>query len=299
MSVCLVLLLFSLYLIWRFARGTKTKANAIEALIVKLGQHDLRNASPVCLENPPAAIIPLLNAVNDLLQRCANTLASEQQFAAFAAHQIKTPLTGIRAQAQMAKRAKTGHDLQESLQMVMAGVDQATRVLDQLQDMTRMEGLLAEQKAKMGPVNLQSVYLQVLPELRSLMYGRDLHLIDATQSHWLEGEHFGIYLILRNLITNAILYTPEHGVVEVSTSIQQGQLVLCVDDSGSGIAEADRQRVFERYCRLNRFGNEGVGLGLYIVKQAVSLHHGSITLMTSPHGGLRAQVTFLTAVQPI
>jgi signal transduction histidine kinase len=89
-----------------------------------------------------------------------------------------------------------------------------------------------------------------------------------------------------------VLYTPEHGTIAIATTLQQGQLELQVDDSGPGIAQQDRQRVFERYSRLHQSNVEGIGLGLFIVQQAVHLHCGEITLLDSPYGGLRVQVSF-------
>ena len=108
----------------------------------------------------------------------------------------------------------------------------------------------------------------------------------------MQGIRFAMYMLMRNLIANAVLYCPPGGRVEVSTSVQGEDVILVVDDSGPGIPPAARMHVFERFNRLGRVGVEGVGLGLSIVAQVAQMHRAKVELLDSPLGGLRAQVTF-------
>jgi two-component system OmpR family sensor kinase/two-component system sensor histidine kinase QseC len=231
------------------------------------------------------------------VERASSVISLEQRFTSVAAHELMSPLAGIRAQAQLARRAASQEELQQALQAVMTGVDHAARVFEQLLDLTRMEGLSHERQSQFKPIDLQAMLQNVHDELRPILMRKSMRYLESCKARELQGVEFAIYLLLRNLVANAIRYTPEGGTVEVS-SVQIGdQLLLCVDDSGPGIPEADRQRVFERFNRLQQSGDEGIGLGLFIAQQAAVLHGASIELLDSPLGGLRAQVCFSPAVQ--
>jgi signal transduction histidine kinase len=107
----------------------------------------------------------------------------------------------------------------------------------------------------------------------------------------LYGLDFALFLLLRNLISNAILYGNEGGRIDISTECVDDKTILCVDDSGKGIPVEAREMAFERFNRLDQHGSDGVGLGLSIVRKVVELHNGTIELLDSPLGGLRVRVT--------
>jgi signal transduction histidine kinase len=288
----LAALCLPLFLTWR-ASGVLLRRSLqfFNALAERVAKRDPQDAQPVQIDEPPREVVPMLNSVNGLVHRAASVISLEQRFTSVAAHELRAPLASIRAQAQLARDADTEQELQESLALVIRGVDHAARVFDQLLDLTRMEGLVFERATQFKPVDLQAVCHQVLAELQFQMQRKHLQLVDSTRAQLLDGVYFALYLIVRNLVANAMLYTPDHGTVAVGITVQDTQLLLQVDDSGKGIAPQDRQRVFERYSRLQQANNEGIGLGLFIVQQAVHLHQGQIVLLDSPYGGLRAQVS--------
>lgn len=289
----LVSLAVPLVITWRASRVLMRRSlNFFNTLAAGVATHDPQDARPVQMDSPPREVVPMLNSVNGLVQRAASVISLEQRFTSLAAHELRSPLASIRAQAQIARYADSEQELQDALELVMRGVDHAARIFDQLLDLTRMEGLVSERAAQFKPVNLQSVCHQVFAELQFQMQRKQLHLIDGTQAQSFDGIYFAVYLVVRNLVANAMLYTPAQGTVAVSITLQDEQLLLQVDDSGKGIAPQDRPRVFERYSRLHESSNEGIGLGLFIVQQAVHLHGGQIVLLDSPYGGLRAQVSF-------
>lgn len=295
-----VSLFLPLFITWRASRMLMRRSMRFLATLADgVSRQDPHDASPMRLEEAPSDFAPLLASVNGLVQRAASVISLEQRFTSVAAHELRSPLAGIRAQAQLAKGAESNQELQQSLQAVMTGVDHASRVFDQLLDLTRMEGMCQERESNFRPVDLQAVCQQVLNELRGQMQRKNIRYIDTCQVQGLYGVEFAIYLLVRNLLANAILYTPENGTVEVSSTLHADRLVFCVDDSGPGIPEADRQRVFERYCRLHKSGSEGIGLGLFIAQQAAELHNASIELLGSPWGGLCAQVSFPLQSSPM
>lgn len=289
----LLTLLLPLFLTWRASQVLfRRSLNFFNSMAAGVAKRDPQDARPLHMEQTPSEIVPMLNSVNGLIQRAASVISLEQHFTSVAAHELRSPLASIRAQAQLARSADSEQELQEALALVMQGVDHAARVFDQLLDLTRMEGLVSERATQFMPVNMQVVCQQVVAELQSKIQRKHLKLVEDVQPYFFDGVYFAVYLIVRNLLVNAVLYTPEHGTVVLANELHQEQLVLLVDDSGPGIPQQDRQRVFERYSRLHQSKEEGIGLGLFIVQQAVHLHRGQITLLDSPYGGLRVQVSF-------
>jgi signal transduction histidine kinase len=139
-------------------------------------------------------------------------------------------------------------------------------------------------------------FQQVLEEVRSLAESKGVKVASRFVTDEVRGIDFIVYLMLRNLVSNAILYAPKGGRVDVFTQEQDQHLILTVDDSGKGIPADAREKAFERFNRLDHHGADGVGLGLSIVAQVVSLLRAKIQLLDSPLGGLRVQVTFDRAV---
>jgi signal transduction histidine kinase len=135
-----------------------------------------------------------------------------------------------------------------------------------------------------------------LEEVQRLAESKDVTVASRFLAEEVHGSDFILYLMLRNLVSNAILYTPRGGRVEVFTQERDQHLILTVDDSGIGIPAAAREKAFERFNRLGQHGTDGVGLGLSIVVQVVQLLRAKVQLMDSPLGGLRVQVTLNRAV---
>jgi signal transduction histidine kinase len=236
--------------------------------------------------------MPILRSFKALLRRMANALAAERDFTAVAAHELRTPLAGIRAQAQAAATAPSPLETQEALSGVIAGVDRAARVLDQLLDLARVDGLHRALQKPMQPVDLASTYHAVRHELGPRAAAKHIAITARFSAKTIQGLDFPLYLLMRNLIANAIQYCPEGGRVDVSTCSQGHGLELCVDDSGPGIPLTLRDQAFDRFNRLGHSETEGSGLGLSIVAQVVELHQAGIQLLDSPLGGLRVQVLF-------
>jgi two-component system OmpR family sensor kinase/two-component system sensor histidine kinase QseC len=265
---------------------------ALDTLAARLRRHHLLDVRAVYIDNPPRELLPVLSALNSLFRRTSRAITVEQRFTSVAAHELRTPLAGIRAQAQLASRAQSQSELREALQAVMDGVDRASRVFDQLFDLTRIESMSNDIATSFQRVQLHLVYQQVMEELAGKAAHKRITINTKFVDEDVHGMDFAIYLLLRNLLSNAILYTPDGGHVELLVQRQGDELVLTIDDSGKGIPEEERERAFERFNRLDQHGCEGVGLGLSIVEQVVQLHGAKIRLADSPLGGLRVEVSF-------
>lgn len=281
-------LLFSMLAIrWRQRRAERS----LETLANRLHNHNLLDPRPMDIEATTHEIEPVVEEVNSLFQRANNAILTEQRFTAMAAHELRTPWAGIKAQAQMAQMAHSDAELQDALRALVGGINRASHVFEQLFDLAHMESLSQDITSRFSNIELVTVFHQVMDDLKCKATVKQIDVTKDFSHRYVHGLDFAIYLLLRNLLANALLYTPAHGRVEVSAQKSSQVVVLSVDDSGPGIPKNARTDAFERFNRLGRHGADGVGLGLSIVLQIVKMHRGQINLQDSPLGGLRVQIT--------
>lgn len=274
---------------WWFLRRS---LRSIDTSAAQLSRRSPIDLTPVVADNPPVELKPMIESINALFERINKTLSMERGFTAVAAHELRTPLAALRAHAQVAASARSPEELGEALAAVMAGVDRAAHLIDQLLDLARLESVANEADGMRQSVDLVGVYAEVLSDLGNLASRRGLQLDADFMEERIIAMELGIMLLLRNLLGNAIRYTPEGGKVVVSSRREGETVTLTVDDSGPGIPPESRVRAFERFDRLGIQSDEGVGLGMSIVQSVVVAHHAIIRLLESPLGGLRVQVHF-------
>lgn len=273
---------------WLMRRSLRS----IDASAAQLSERSPIDLTPLVAENPPLELKPMISSINALFERINKTLSLERGFTSVAAHELRTPLAGLRAQAQIAATASSPQELAEALASVMKGVDRAAHLLDQLLDLARMESVAHQADGLSQSVDVALVYESVLHDLGTLAERRGLRLESAFMERRIVAMELGMLLLVRNLLGNAIRYTPAGGQVSISTRREGDSVTLIVDDSGPGIPPESRSRVFERFDRLGAQGSDGVGLGMSIVQSVVVAHHAIIRLLESPLGGLRVQVQF-------
>ena len=282
-------LLLSIVAIWWLQRRS---AKSLDKLVDRLQNHNLLDPEPMEKQAYNHEIEPIVEGVNALFERANKAILTEQRFTAMAAHELRTPWAGIKAQAQIAQTAHTNEELQNALQSLVGGINRASHVFEQLFDLARMESLGQDLPSRFETVELTDVLHQVLEELKCKAEAKNIAITAQLTEGQVQGLDFAIYLLLRNLLANAVLYTPAGGRVDVSAHKSRRGLVLRVDDSGAGIPHSARAAAFERFNRLGQHGPDGVGLGLSIVMQVTKMHEGQIDLLDSPLGGLCAQITF-------
>jgi signal transduction histidine kinase len=269
---------------------------SIDSIAAQLRGRNPLDVAPLTVNKPPREIVPILASLHAMFTRTGEALSVERRFTSVAAHEMRTPLAGLRAQAQLALMTDSPAESQEALGAVIKGVDQAAHMLDQLLDIARIEGMGSDLAMQFTDVNIENVFDDVLRDLRLQFRGQRRQISSELAAIYVEGIHFGLYLVMRNLLANAILYSPEDGRIHASSFRQGDCVVLQVDDSGSGIPQADRERAFERFNRLGQRQRKGVGLGLSIVLMVVELHRARIQLLESPWGGLRVRVMFQRSI---
>ncbi len=241
--------------------------------------------SPIPAHEAPDEVTPLVLAFNDLLQRQGRVIEQQRRFVADAAHQMRTPLTGLRTQAELALRLKDPHEIEASLRHLITSAKQATRLINQLLTMARTENQLTPNEA-LPELALDHLVREVVRDWvpQALQKQIDLGLEIDGKKMLLHGHTLLLRELLNNLLDNALRYTPEHGKITVRLHRHDpGMLTLEVEDTGPGIPVEDRALVFERFYRVLGTGIDGSGLGLAIVKEITQRHNATISLHPNPH----------------
>ncbi|GIK23886.1 MAG: two-component sensor histidine kinase [Betaproteobacteria bacterium] len=245
--------------------------------------------------NAPREISPLIAALNALFDRLRTSLEQERRFTADAAHELRTPLAAVKTQAQVALGATSDAERGRALANVVGGTDRAAHLVEQLLVLARLDPQTALPPGQR--VDLQALAQQGVAELAPAAAGKGVEAgLAPGEAAPVAGDAVLLAVLLRNLLDNAVRYTPPGGEVEVSVKPAAGGVSLAVADSGPGIPEAERGKVFDRFHRVLGTGEEGSGLGLSIVRRIADLHRATVVLGEGPGGrGLRVEVTFPAA----
>jgi two-component system, OmpR family, sensor kinase len=284
--VLLILPLLGLLGWWIVGRGLVPLA----ALADSLAARAPTSLEPVPMVQAPVEVQPLVQALNALLSRLGDAFDAQRRLAADAAHELRTPLTALTLQIQLARRAGSPEERDLALARLEQGVKRATRLVQQLLTMARLDPDAAAQPA--ARVNLAAVATTVVEEKKPLAAKQNIALTLAAEPATLTGQEEALQILLANLVDNALRYTPAGGTVLVSVTRSGGGACLEVADTGPGIPEEERERVFDRFYRGSGAPPGGSGLGLAIVRQVAALHGATITLSERPGGGLVVSARF-------
>ena len=285
-------LLFALPLLalagwWAVRRGLAP----LRQLSHLLGQRQAQALAPVALAGMPSEMQPMVQALNALFERIDQLLASERRFTADAAHELRTPIAAIRAQAQVALGA--GDDTaqrQHALQYTLAGCDRATRLVEQLLTLARLEASAAAAPA--APVDLSAVARRVAADLAHVALARQQTLeLEADAPCPVPGDDTLVGVLVRNLIDNALRYSPNGAKIVVRVALAAGQATLQVEDSGPGMTAPEMARLGERFFRVLGQSQPGSGLGWSIIKRIADVFGAQLQVSRSALlGGLAVTV---------
>ena len=287
LTIALPLLLIGLW--WNVRSGLQPLQRLRQALL----KRDAQTLKPVSLPETPQEVQPMLDALNDLLQRLSLRMETERRFTADAAHELRTPIAAIRAQAQVALSSTMDDQVRkQALQDTLVGCDRASRVVEQLLTLARVEGphdLASE------PFRLDKLAQQVMADLTpdALRRGQTLELLAPEPLH-ISGQSTLWHILLRNLIDNALRYSPNGATVRIQTQrLEGGQMEVTVQDSGPGLSPDDLVRLGERFFRVLGTSATGSGLGWSIVRHIASLQHVDVQVGKSADlGGLQVTLRF-------
>ena len=237
--------------------------------------------SPIAVARVPEELQPLTEAFNSMLARMRHNMDAQRRFISDAAHQMRTPLTGLKMQAQLAMRESDPRQLRYALENISTSVDRASHLVNQLLAMARAEAS-EHAKQELLPVDLDQLLHEIVETWveRALERRIDLGYEPAGPVHVL-GNAFLLREMINNLLDNALRYTPDEGRVTARVVAQGDFALLEIEDNGIGIAEDEAHKVFDRFYRVEGTGVEGSGLGLAIVREIAELHRAAASLR--PH----------------
>jgi two-component system sensor histidine kinase TctE len=264
--------------------GIERGLRPLATLQQEIGSRSHRDLSPLPEQNAPGEVRALIRAMNDLLGRLSFALSAQQRFIADAAHQLRTPLAGIKTQAELALRQDDMPEVHHTLMQLNTATGQTTHLVNQLLSLARAEPGTDRTQA-MQRIDLEELTRETATEWVPRALARNIDLgFDGTARTMIDGDGLFIREMLVNLLDNAIRYTHAGGHVTVRVAGEREHAMLSVEDDGPGIPADERERVFERFHRVLGTGAEGCGLGLAIVREIAQSHGASVSLAAGAQG---------------
>ena len=259
----------------------------------QVAQRQADDLSPVSEAGLPDEVRPLVHELNLLFGRVRTAFDAQQNFVADAAHELRTPLAALRLQTQSLDRAADPEARKVAVGRLTAGIDRATRLVEQLLVLARQEASAANGAAA-RPVDLAELARRTAGDLVGLAQAKEVDLgLQHADPVSIDGQPDALHILLRNLVENAVKYTPGGGTVDIAVRADKEAVDVIVEDSGPGIPPEERERVFDRFYRVAGSEAAGSGLGLAIIKAIAERHGATLKLDKSERlGGLAATVRF-------
>jgi len=277
-------------LVWWVVSVSLTPLERVRKQLAERHADALSEVDEVAL---PSEVSPLVHEFNLLLGRVRNAYEGQKNFIADAAHELRSPLAALKLQIDGLRRATDASGRDIAIQRLTSGIDRATRLVAQLLVLARQQASpVAIETQTLIP--LASTVRSIVGDMWETAQARQLDLGMSTSAPGtISGYADALCILIRNLLDNAIKYTPPGGTINVSVLTTDETLQLCVEDSGPGLSPEERLRVFDRFYRVTGSPGGGSGLGLAIVKTIADLHSAMIAMgRAKTLGGLRVEVTF-------
>lgn len=280
-------------LIWLIVRRTLRPINRLRA---DLARREANNLQPLAIGKLPEELTPVVEQLNSLFAMLEQALENERNFTSDASHELRTPLAGLSTQIQVALKTDDDSVRRQALQRGQQAIARMSHMVQQLLTLSRVQH--QKQRFDLQIVDAHQALINSITELEP--YARDKRIelsLDGPDKVMLCANPQLLAILLRNLIDNAIKYTPVDGNIEVRLHSESNKLTISVADSGCGVAEDELKRISQRFYRCADTANrvDGCGLGLSIVQRIVALHDAEISFGHSPLGGLQVMVSFLPA----
>lgn len=258
----------------------------------RLRQRDPSDFQPLGVAQTNRELQPVVTAIDSLFRRLALLRENERHFIASAAHELQTPLAGLRTHAQIALMAKDAQTRDKSLQRIQTSVDRTSRLVHQLLDLAREEAVIEQAASRW--VRVGEVLAGLADELALQLERAEVGIrcTEAASNAEILIDEGSFALSLRNLLDNAVSHSPSGSTIEVDCATQGDMAKVCVLDRGPGIPEAELGRVRERFVRGTRAKGHGSGLGLSIVELVMARAGAQLELSNRERGGLSAELVF-------
>jgi two-component system OmpR family sensor kinase/two-component system sensor histidine kinase QseC len=262
----------------------------LRRIALEVQRRDAHSLTPIASARLPQEVAPLVNELNRLLVRLNAAFQVQRAFVADAAHELRSPLTAVRMDVQLLDRAPDEAARRDARTNLGAAVERAIHLVEQLLTLARNEP--RDALGDFSRVALEQAAAEGIADAHALALTRNIDLGLASEAAVVQGDRDALRTLVRNLVDNAVRYTPVGGLVRVRTLNGADGAILEVADSGPGIAPPDRERVFDRFYRRASAPEGGSGLGLAIVKAIADRHAAEIKLDEAQEGGLRVTVRF-------
>lgn len=284
LSIALISPVLLLLIYWSVRRGLKP----LDDLAADVAARSPENLQPLRHHAKLFETQPLVAALNRLFVRLGDALDTERRFTADAAHELRTPLAVVKIQAQVAQLSHDADDRQHALAQVLLGVNRATRVLEQLLRLARLDPLTAPPRR--DKIDLAELTRRVLIETQQTTSSRLIRLQTTETPLLVSGDAELLEIVLRNLLDNALRYAGPGATITAFARQQAGDLALGVTDDGPGVPPEDLPRLVERFYRGRDARAEGNGLGLAIVQRIAALHAARVEVENLAGGGFEARL---------
>lgn len=281
LPLSLLILAASCLIWWGIGHGLRS-LNRLQQI---LAARDPKDLSPFKYQDGPRELVPLFNTLNNLLGAAQTSVEHQRRFIGDAAHQLRTPLAGLKSQTELAIREASSDTQRNRLAMVHASATRSIHLVNQLLTLARSEPG-AETSILRAHMDMARLIRELTAEAvpRAIATGIDLGCEVDMKEAWIEGNAALLSELFINLIENAIKYIPRGSSITVRLKEEGKHYIVEVEDNGGGIPDEDKPKVFERFYRRQQDG-DGCGLGMAIVKEIAERHGGSVTLHdTRPHG---------------
>ncbi len=263
----------------------------LRRIVDEVQRRDAGSLAPLASAQLPDEIAPLIEQLNRLLARLEAAFGAQRAFVADAAHELRSPLTAVRLQLQLLDRAPDEAARRTARAELGAAVERAIHLVEQLLALARSEP--QDARLELQAVPLEAVAADAIRDTHTLALERHIELqLAAEPGASVRGDAEALRTLARNLVDNAVRYTPAGGRVQVRTLASPSGPVLQVSDSGPGIPAGERERAFDRFYRRAGSPAGGCGLGLAIVRAIAERHGARVALDEAPGGGLLATVAF-------
>ena len=263
--------------------GTGRGLAPLRRLADKVSRLDHHSLEPLPTQGVPREAMPLVNELNFLFSKLHEAFGQQRRFTSDAAHELRTPLAGIKVQAELALRSESRKQRDQSIRQALRGVNRAARLVEQLLTLARIDPDTFERSLEAS--DLASLARLVLSEVKPQAEAKAVNLcLQEEHGAYVLGDLGLLRLMVRNLLENAIRYSPSGAEVAVSVWTDDTHSNLRVDDQGPGIPIDERERVFDRFYRLPDSREPGSGLGLSIVRRVSQIHGAEIVLSDGPAG---------------
>jgi two-component system sensor histidine kinase QseC len=286
----LPLMLFAIIL------GVRQSLKPLKALAYEVEKQTPKFLNTVEIGDVPQEVESLVHSLNLMLERLKVAFENEHAFTANAAHELRTPLAALKTEAQTLQMYDIPQDALKAVKRIEVRVDRATHLVSQLLTLARVEADKHLKKVEL--FYLDDVVLDVISESRQEAEQKSIELnFPVPNKESITGEPFALNIMIRNLLDNAIRYSPPNSKVDISLEVRSTTILLSVTDNGPGLSDELKAKVFKKFFRTANSIESGVGLGLSIVHRIAHLHNATINLADARgHSGLRVEVIFPKAV---